>query len=73
MYRDDLEKNGYAVFRNKENIPDYHFHKNMELSYIISGKGTHIINGEKSVIKKGDYLWYSVTTLISITLNIGTY
>ena len=23
--------------------------------------------------KKGDYLWYSVTTLISITLNIGTY
>lgn len=57
MWPEDLYIKGFAVPFIRSHEADYHSHTYMELSYVLSGKGTHTINGIKTELRKGDYFF----------------
>ena len=53
----ELEKERFLLLHHKKlkNV-DTHSHLFFELTYVLDGEAEHVINGEKSLLKAGDYL-----------------
>lgn len=46
----------YRIFAHHQITSEPHSHDFLELAYILDGECTHILNGTKSELKKGDYV-----------------
>lgn len=59
----EIMPNVFCVYNNHPYETPLHTHDFFEMAYVVSGKGSHILNGEKMTIKKGDYFFINPGSL----------